>query len=212
MPVRKRIGIVAKIQSSGTVGITAPYFDYFTEMGDVILINPLSRTVEIIDLLVLPGGPDLRIQRDAVPSARTGQPDVFLEYFDEQMLNDYIDAEVPVFGICRGMQAINALYGGTIVQHKRMDTSSYRWDLIEDVLLTDDNTFKVNSLHHQAVMPDDLADELVSIATSKKHGNIEALHHADLPIFGVQWHPEELYELDKASYFVQSKLSAMLGV
>jgi len=208
----KKIGVIAKIQPGGTVGIGAQYWDYFSEIGEIVMINPLVDTVADVDLLVLPGGPDLRMYKGEKPSAHTGRPDVFLDYFDMNCLDKYVKAKVPIFGICRGFQAINAHFGGSIVQHVRMKESFNRYEPVEEVLLPDDTKMKVNSMHHQAVYVDDLAECLVPIAISEAYGNVEALHHKDLQIFGVQWHPEELDESDDSSYFVRSKILSMLGM
>ena len=208
----KKIGIVSKILGP-TVGISAAYFDHFSKYGDVVQVNPTSKVLMNLDLLVLPGGPDLKMYDGAVPSARTGQPDVMLEYFDENALGLYIKAEVPILGICRGFQALNAFYHGSIVQHVAMKTSFPRDELMEEVILTDGSKFKVNSLHHQAIFPTDLSTKLVPLATSVKYGNIEAFSNPEQQMLGVQWHPEEVTDEDKyAYYFVHSAVSRMLGM
>lgn len=204
-----KIGVVAK-QLNGSIGVGAQYWDYFSTLGEVVMVNPLSSEMLKLDLLVLPGGPDIKIQGDAVPSAHTGSPDVFLEYFDSHMLGIYIDAGTSVLGICRGFQTLNAHFGGQITQHLRMETSFSRYELIEKIVMADETEISVNSMHHQAVMPEQLASCLEIVAISKEYGNVEAFSHPDKSIFAVQWHPEEVHEKASAAYLVRSAVSEML--
>lgn len=206
----KKIGIVGSVQGK-TIGITLPYYSYFNDFGDVVIINPMHESIHSdLDLLVLPGGPDISTS-GTVPNVYTGKPDIFLDHFDAVHLNEYIKLKIPVFGICRGMQAINKLFGGSIVQHLPMETSNTRDELVETILLGEDE-LNVNSLHHQAVMPSGLSKYLSPIAISKKYGNVEALQHKSLDIAGVQFHPEEISIHEPSSYIVMSIISSMLGM
>lgn len=96
----------------------------------------------------------------------------------------------PIFGICRGMQAINVFLGGTL--HQDIPAHSNCCHTIRctgalSALL--DDTVRVNSYHHQSV--DRIAPPLVASAHAHD-GTIEALFHPFAPILGVQWHPERM--------------------
>jgi putative glutamine amidotransferase len=136
-----------------------------------------------------------------------------------------IDAGVPIFGICRGIQEINVALGGTL--HYRIHTLDGKDDhrmprrddvtteeifrLRHDVTLTEDGLFhqlagarkvEVNSLHGQGV--DRLADGVVMEAVSDDEV-IEGIRVPDAPAFtvGVQWHAEwkpEDHVLSKSLY------------
>jgi gamma-glutamyl-gamma-aminobutyrate hydrolase PuuD len=55
------------------------------------------------------------------------------------------------------------------------------------------NTFKSNSLHHQAISK--LGTGFVDIARTKSFGkSIEAIAHIEKPIIAVQYHPEEIHD------------------
>jgi putative glutamine amidotransferase len=124
-----------------------------------------------------------------------------LAYFYEAF-----DRDMPILGICRGLQLINVALGGTLIQdipsqkpdaicHKqqsaRMETS-HKVKIFPGKLLeiTGLETIFVNSFHHQAV--DRVAEELIETAVSAD-GIVEALEHpAKKYCLSVQWHPEEL--------------------
>ena len=119
-----------------------------------------------------------------------------------------IEAGKPVFGICRGLQEINVLFGGTLREpsvagrHHRG-----RWDDSYDELFdhyhgvelvehgrlavaTGERTLRVNSVHEQGV--DRLGAGLSIEATSEEDGLVEAVwaHPCGADVLGVQWHPE----------------------
>lgn len=217
MSNRKQIGIVGWKVGDNSFGVTVPYYEYFNFFGDVQILSPNS-SVKELDLLVLPGGADVNpLRYKAKPRLYTGAPNPFLEYFDEKVLPKYIAKGTPIFGICRGLQSLNVLFGGTLYQHKQHEYSSeYRGQEVHGVVQhynpeTDVLTpvsgkskpaFKVNSLHHQCIK--DLAEPLVATLTHDKDGTIEAIKHRELPIHAVQYHPEELW--DDFSITVISKL------
>jgi putative glutamine amidotransferase len=107
----------------------------------------------------------------------------------------------PVFGICRGIQLINAALGGTLwqdilsqcgVAHESGKTHAVQaaeGSALEEMF---GQCFWVNSLHHQAVRT--LAPGLRPAAWSKEGGAclVEAVWHETLPVFAVQWHPERM--------------------
>lgn len=154
--------------------------------------NP-SVLAQAFDGLLLSGGGDLS-------PALYGAPAIY----QETTYNTYRDTEElalirafcanakPILGICRGIQALNVFFGGTLLQDMtgHRDTSHF--------VRTVPNThtasllgkrFQTNSYHHQAI--DELGQNLYAAAYSRD-GMIEAVEHCSLPILGVQWHPERM--------------------
>jgi putative glutamine amidotransferase len=198
----RMIGIVAKTfigETSTSVGVTAPYVDYFSDWGDVMLLSPMKlenfeKILPLLDLVVLPGGQDVNpLNYGAIPSSFSGSSNPYLEYFDQKMLPLVFAAKIPVFGICRGLQTLNVAFGGTLIQNINHPTSAYRTQDAHSVKTEKPLAlkFKVNSMHHQAVNM--LGAGLEVIATSED-GFIEAIKHQSLPIAAVQWHPEEIWD------------------
>ena len=132
-------------------------------------------------------------------------------YRDEQEIALVKEAHLlglPMFGICRGMQVINAVLGGTILQHLSSEGSDaighnqkavgwhrhHHIDVISGSILASalgEGIIGVNSFHHQGV--EKLAPGLVVSATSPD-GLVEAIEGTDPWILGVQWHPEIMWQ------------------
>lgn len=122
---------------------------------------------------------------------------------------------IPVLGICRGMQIMNVVLGGSLYQHidcekqqcllhNVRDLPSY--ECVHKVMVRDKdihtnffgyNDLDVNSLHHQAVK--DIGKGLKELLWSED-GFVEALYGPEYRyLVGVQWHPEYLYKTDPAN-------------
>ena len=196
------IGIVGK-QFDKSIGCQVPYLNYFSTMGNVSIILPQSEIDESLDLVVLPGGPDV-IDYSAL-GFFNNQPDLYYEWFDHNRLPQYIEAKVPVFGICRGLQAINNYYGGALYQELYNHNYSLksRDELVHQVLVTEEwkwklgTTQQVNSLHHQGINV--LGTGLIVVATGHSnkwnYNNLpEAIIHESDKVAAVQWHPEEILD------------------
>lgn len=160
-----------------------------------------------MDGLLLPGGADL----DPALYGEQPHPAVAVEGVrDDLELEAWSAARrrgVPILGVCRGFQAINVFSGGSLVQHLEghdspthapeahplhLDPASRLAAILgeTDPML---NT-EVNSYHHQAVRPADLAPGLIASGVSPhKDGDlVEALESVDPTdwLVGVQFHPE----------------------
>lgn len=209
---KKLIGIPGFANKEQMFGVTGNYMKFAAKYGDVRIIMPHEELVEV-DLLLLPGGLDLSPSSyGRVPDYKTTNHDVFKEYFFKNRLENYIKAGIPIFGICLGFQMINVHFGGTLTQHLTFHPqSSDRWQEAHEVVITnakkDDKLkkVKVNSHHHQAVVVTstnngyigDMAEGFYPVAhyLDVEGFVIEAFKHRDLPIAGVQFHPEELYDV-----------------
>ena len=122
--------------------------------------------------------------------------------------------DMPLLGICRGLQFINAALGGTLYQDLPTQHPSevnhhqgLPYDApIHTVHLPEGTPFKrllgvdtlgVNSLHHQAIK--DLSGELSPMATSPD-GLVEAFYRPKSRfLWAVQWHPEFSYMHEESS-------------
>ncbi len=201
-----------------TYFLRARYVRAIEELGGIPLILPLvadllARRILLshIDGLLLTGsGPDLAPElygerqryKFSVMSQRRST-------FELEMAQLARSADIPLLGICGGMQAINVAFGGTLYQdipaqvnkplpHRQQHPATKlshgvqiaRGSLLRKIVGA--SAIRVNSSHHQSVK--DVAPSLTISATASD-GIVEALESSRQSFFlGVQWHPEFLFE------------------
>lgn len=184
--------------------------------GEVVLLpcNPdksnCKQVVKMLDGLLAPGGHDIDpalYGEEIVEECGT-----FTRYEDEydmELIKEAVMQDKPVLAICRGMQVVNALYGGTLYQdlptqysreitHTRIhsDEENYHTVTIEKdsylaKLLGEIKKVRVNTSHHQAVK--DVAKGF-RVTAKAPDGTIEAMENEDASVLCVQWHPERMQE------------------
>ena len=101
--------------------------------------------------------------------------------------------DVPIFGVCLGHQAIAAAYGATVERAPELlhgKTSPVEHTDV-GVLAGLPSPFVATRYHSLAVDPDTVPDELIVTGTTAG-GVIMAIRHRDLPVEGVQFHPESV--------------------
>ncbi len=208
---RKRIGIPGALYDK-IWGVNYKYMDFASMFGDVKILTPNSDDEpEDIDILMLPGGKDsLMGMNNSYPSYLNSDAKTHLDYFDVKMLKKYIEKEIPIFAICRGMQVINNYFGGNlmnVVDHDKSKDEREKCSLVhrisqdkfiddinpetvtDDVLELINQEIAVNSIHHKAI--NEPGKDIVPLAKSDDD-IIEMICHKELPIIGVQWHPEKI--------------------
>ena len=154
------------------------------------------------DGLLLPGGIDVDPSYYHRENVACGRTDRNLDALQLAVLDSFVKAKKPVFGICRGHQVINVYFGGTLIQHvPSADRHTYdqerQTDRVHDCVAEPGSVlaglygerFPTNSAHHQAV--DDLGKGL-RIVQHSDDGLVEAMEHESLPLLSVQWHPERM--------------------
>ena len=180
--------------------------------GQVVVLNEDSSPAEreaafaTMDGLLLSGGADL----DPALFGEEPHPTTVVEpgrdALEQAAFAMAEGRRVPVFGICRGMQAINVFRGGSLVQDVEGHTSpaypaseatSHDLDIepgtrLEEIL--GETVASVNTYHHQAVRPEQVGQGLrISGYSSHVDGDlVEAIEDADPDrwLMAVQSHPE----------------------
>lgn len=113
----------------------------------------------------------------------------------ETQLLDYAKAQqLPVLGVCRGMQMLNHYLGGSLVTVSGHVATrhSLQGDWAQQY-----GYQQVNSFHNQAITQATLAADLNVLVTSAD-GIIEAVECSHLPWLGIMWHPEREAQLQPA--------------
>jgi len=101
---------------------------------------------------------------------------------------------MPILGVCLGHQAICQAFGASIVHAKSLmhGKSSMITLRAEDPLFAGlPRTFAVGRYHSLAADAASLPDVL-AVSAVADDGEIQAVHHRQLPVFGVQFHPESV--------------------
>jgi putative glutamine amidotransferase len=166
-----------------------------------------AEALALIDGLLLTGGADIDPSSYGAPAhPQTGGTVAERDRFEIALTRGAIEADMPVLGICRGMQLINVARGGTLVQHlpdllghgeHRRVLGSFE-GAEHDVILGEGSlaassagelVHVTKSHHHQGV--EELGAGLVVSGISTLDELPEAI---ELPgkrfVLGVQWHPE----------------------
>jgi anthranilate synthase component 2 len=103
--------------------------------------------------------------------------------------------ETPIFGICLGHQSIAQAFGGEVVRARNMmhgKTSQVRVTAPTPIFRDLPEEFRATRYHSLVVRPESLPDRIVPTAVSTDDGEIMALQIRDLPVYGVQFHPESI--------------------
>ncbi len=189
--------------------------------------------LERVEGVVFTGGPDVAPERYGKPELRSEcfEIDERRDAMEWEIAQRARDRELPVLGVCRGMQLLNVVYGGTLIAHlpNTLDHRMPNGDgFAAHALRVAPGTAlatatgeapNVNSSHHQAV--DQVAESFRAIAWAPD-GNVEAYERrpsavgaaAEPFLFAVQWHPEAMDPAAAASaYPLQAflKATALVG-
>lgn len=182
--------------------------------GTPVLIPPVAdndvllSTLDTLDAIVLSGGGDfnpLWAGEQPVPQLHNINNERDLP---ELLLTRYaFDRQLPMLGICRGIQTLAMSLGGhveqdikpspTLIKHSQtshQSTQTHSVNITPGTLLSEifdgEDTIYVNSFHHQAV---DNPGNHMRTAAMAPDGTIEAIESSEQkPVIGVQWHPEWL--------------------
>ncbi len=159
--------------------------------------NP-TEFVAHLDGLILTGGADIEPERYGAEPDGNGEYEPARDEYEIALLGSALAQDLPVLGICRGIQLLNVYAGGTLQQHlpshARYDVEPHvkvhRVTVEPGTLLSEiygQDLLEVNSLHHQAV---DRIGPSTIISGRAEDGTIEAIEIEGHQALGVQWHPE----------------------
>ena len=216
---RPRIAIAGVTRRRGDLEITGVNANYVRSViaagGLPVIITPELDPVCAVELfgecdaLLLTGGEDVDpVRYGATPHPKLGDTSADRDSNEIALIADARARDLPILGICRGIQILNVACGGTLVQDLAserpsdvMHAHTGARDLRSHAIAVQPGTrlaailgaehFDANSLHHQAV--DVLGSGLVATAHAPD-GVIEAVESGNAKewLVAVQWHPEEL--------------------
>jgi putative glutamine amidotransferase len=196
------------------VALATLYPEAIERAGAIPVIVPLLRPDAIealldrVDGVCLPGGPDLQPSTyGEEPHPELGPTEPRVDAVELALVRAADRRNLPILGICRGMQALNVARGGTLhqhlpevvgneFQHRQSEHGSVTTHHVETAshsrlrAVLGGPKLQVNSFHHQAVRT--LGQGLVATAWAPD-GTIEAVEEPGRRlVLGVQWHAEGL--------------------
>lgn len=195
--------------------IAQDYLNAIWKAGAVPVLLPIDgnkeralEMLEMVDGLLVSGGNDVSPEMYGSKENKCGTLDLNRDAMEKCLLEKALEKDMPVLGICRGVQLMNAALGGTLHQdlpsegypnHTIVDfsrnTATHTVEVKENTLLAEIlgcGELGVNSFHHQAA--DQLADGLEEAAVSKE-GIVESVYMPGKKfVLAVQWHPEMMYD------------------
>ena len=214
-PMHRRypvIGITGNFDG-GKCTLLEGYYRSVIEAGGTPLIIPptddsdaMVSLLERVDALILSGGSDINpLYLNEEPICELGSINPTRDWHELMLVRLATDRQIPILGICRGMQVMTAALGGKLYQDIYKEASATlkhsqnaeRHVATHTVSLTSGsrlaeifNTERlpVNSFHHQAVKE---AAPGFAVSALSPDGLIEAIESTrHKSMIGVQWHPE----------------------
>lgn len=214
---------VTPILNEKNLQVRMKYVNAISNENGVPIILPklvdeahIKAQIDSIDGLLLTGGDDVDPNLFGEdPHQRLGHIEAGRDSYEMKLIDHALAQGKPILGICRGAQIMNVHQGGTMYQdiYEQMENEiighsqkaarefpSHEVTIVEGTKLYEiigEKTIRTNSFHHQANKV--LAGNFV-ISASTSDGVIEGIESIEHEFFiGLQWHPEDLYDHDKAS-------------
>lgn len=218
------VAVVDACPTNGCVRVPGEYVSALEAAGHVPFVLPrlasakeVAKVLSSCDLVLFCGGEDIN------PALYGQEPDPGLEFvnvgrdrFETVVFDEARKVRKPMFGICRGCQFVNCMFGGDMIQniptsvprHILHRIESPRNGLLHPVsvlagsrLATVLNVgeFTVFSKHHQAI---GRVAEGFRVSARASDGIVEAIEGVDYPAAGVQFHPEMNLRLDSSSKLI----------
>lgn len=210
-----RIGITCNIDDEGAAKLLEGYWRSVAAVGAVpLLLTPtasieaITQQVLSVDGLIFSGGSDINpLFFGREPSRHIADINDPRDTWEILLMRRALDYQVPILGICRGMQLLVQVLGGSLYQDLptefpqpeqllKHNQQAARYVETHTVRTADDSLLQklfgeqlvVNSFHHQAAA--EVGDKLRVTATASD-GVIEAVESCEhKSLVGVQWHPE----------------------
>lgn len=188
--------------------VAQTFLDRIVAAGGLPVLLPPAPDAEAVterlDGLLMLAGPDIDPVLYGRPRHPMTRSDARRDAAELALLGAAVRLRLPFLGICRGMQLLNTLRGGTLHQHLpeligherhspgdgiygpqkvRLAAGSQLAEAMGETAL-------VSCHHHQAV--DEVGEGLIATAWSEDDGIVEAIELADYPFgVGVEWHAEQ---------------------
>jgi putative glutamine amidotransferase len=213
-----RLSYTQALQEAGAIAVVLPAHGY---------VDDTEALLDRVDGLLVSGGPDLdpAVYGQAAHPALGRDVDRVADEYEQALLRGAAERDLPLLGICRGLQALNVSRGGTLHQHLP-DRSNLEHVQAHDAFapahtvaverdsllhwLTGRDGLAVNSYHHQAA---DRIGAGLEVAARAPDGTVEALWDPSASFcLGVQWHAELMTHKAEQASLLHGLVHAACGV
>ena len=206
------IGITDPMRDADTYERYAAFARKWIPGAEAQILSCVTGTfseIERCDALLLTGGGDVhpKFYSREEDAALAREVKIGRDLFEFDVIREAMERQMPVMGICRGIQVFNVAMGGSLVpdieaaglmSHRRGDEPErlhgvkvMNGSILKGIVGVTEGT--VNSEHHQAV---DAVGRGLRVAARSDDGIIEALEWEDPAgkpfVLLVQWHPERM--------------------
>jgi putative glutamine amidotransferase len=200
----KRVGLTYSIRKK-----PVSYAEALRRFGvEPVLISPDAPIpLDGLDGLLISGGGDVDPARyGEAPHASTDWVDRERDAMEAALIEQALLSDVPLLAICRGLQLLNVVCGGTLHQHVECHllknvAEAHLVDVVLDTRLASilgSGTRMVNSRHHQTA---ERVGNGLQVSARAPDGVIEALEDPSKRFaIAVQWHPEDRFEADRTLF------------
>jgi len=178
-------------------------------------IEDIERILDMVDGILFTGGGDVDpVHFGEAPSSKLGSINPIRDEMEIELCRKALDKNMPVLGICRGIQLINIAMGGTVYQDLESQWDKGKlikhwqeapdWYGIHEVVFKEGSkihgimgmmNLRTNSFHHQAVCKPASGFLITGWSPDGVVEAIESVEHRFA--VGVQWHPERMWEKDE---------------
>ena len=203
MNIKKRIGLTMRIDESMEYketrdAISQDWINLAYKINFFSILIPNSKIVNSnfldklnLDGIILTNGGFSNIHKKGSFKKIKNQRDLT----EVEVFNFAVKKDIPVFGVCRGMQFIYKYYGGNL--KKIVDKSHVAK---ENKVIFINGKERSVGCYHDYMCSDEVKPKEIIITAFSEDGIIEAIKHKSKKIAGIQWHPERTHSSQKADY------------
>lgn len=200
MKSKLRVGLTMRIEepieySDPRDAISQDWINLILKLNFIPFLIPSNKSIDEpylsdlkLDAFILTNGGESNISKGGKYNKRMSSRD----FTELNILRYGLKKNIPIMGVCRGMQFIYKFYGGKL---KKIKNKSHvaKEHLIKFV---NGKNRSVCSFHDFSCVEDSKPKEL-SIVAYSEDGEIEAIKHTSKKIYGIQWHPERIHSSQK---------------
>lgn len=190
--------------------LESTYVTYFENLGiDLFVLSNFTVNLNKIldenefEVIILTGGGSLPTQFYNEIHGDIWQAN--RDKLEWKLMEYSVEKGIPVLGICRGMEYMNAYLGGKITKLTKLNKNR---SIGEEhiIILGDGVEIYVNNYHNDGIYSKDLAKEFKTIGLDKENDIVEAFYSKESKWLGLQWHPERLMK----DYFSKMKCTRLI--